>query len=194
MLGPADIARMRHQARRSDRLKRASPATPTPCSARRCAGRPTSSAPICSMRRRGRTRRSSPCIGNKAWPSGASPSSKIRSSSPPPSSSNGRSASGAGLYHDAVLIGLQTCRGAGASAPGGDRADLIPDQVRKPTTRPTLRWLFQCFEGIDLHHTLHPDGTHSTEILRVTKVHRLVLHLLGPAYENCYLTFQETAE
>ena len=69
----------------------------------------------------------------------------------------------------------------------------VPDQVRKPTMRPTLRWLFQCFEGIDLHHTRHPDGTSSTEALRLTKVHRLVLHLLGPAYENCYLTFQETA-
>jgi transposase len=70
----------------------------------------------------------------------------------------------------------------------------VPDQVRKPTARPTLRWLFQCFEGIDLHHTRHPDGTRSTEVLRLTKVHRLVLRLLGPAYENCYLTSLETAE
>jgi transposase len=70
----------------------------------------------------------------------------------------------------------------------------VPDQVRKPTARPTLRWLFQCFEGIDLHHTLHPGGTRATEILRLTPVHRLVLHLLGPAYENCYFTAQETAE
>jgi hypothetical protein len=73
-------------------------------------------------------------------------------------------------------------------------ARTVPDQVRKPTARPTLRWLFQCFEGIDLHHTLHPDGTRSTEVLRLTNVHRLVLRLLGLAYENCYLAFQETAE
>jgi hypothetical protein len=66
--------------------------------------------------------------------------------------------------------------------------------VRKPTARPTLRWLFQCFEGIDLHHTRHPDGTRATEVLRLTALHRLVLHLLGPAYENCYFVFQETAE
>jgi transposase len=70
----------------------------------------------------------------------------------------------------------------------------VPDQVRKPTARPTLRWLFQCFEGIDLHHTRHPDGIRSTEVLRLTALHRLVLHLLGPAYENCYLVFQESAE
>jgi hypothetical protein len=34
----------------------------------------------------------------------------------------------------------------------------------------------------------------ATDVLRLTKVHRLVLHLLGPAYENCDLTFQETAQ
>jgi hypothetical protein len=59
--------------------------------------------------------------------------------------------------------------------------------------RPTLRWLFQCFEGIDLHHTLHPDGTRTTEVLRLTTVHRLVLQLLGPAYEDAYTAGQETA-
>jgi hypothetical protein len=46
----------------------------------------------------------------------------------------------------------------------------------------------------DLHHTRHPDGTCSTEVLRLSNVHRLILHLLGPAYENGYLAFQETAE
>ena len=70
----------------------------------------------------------------------------------------------------------------------------VPDQLRKPTARPTLRWLFQCFEGIDLHHTLDPDGSRTPEVLRLTAVHRLVLQLLGPAYENSYLVFQETAK
>lgn len=70
----------------------------------------------------------------------------------------------------------------------------VPDQKGKPTVRPTLRWLFQCFEGVDLHHTLHPSGMCSTDVLRLTKVHRLVLRLLGPTYEKCYLTFQQTAE
>jgi transposase len=70
----------------------------------------------------------------------------------------------------------------------------VPDQKGKPTARPTLRWLFQCFEGVDLHHTLQPSGMRATEVLRLTTVHRLVLRLLGPTYENCYLTFQESAE
>jgi transposase len=73
-------------------------------------------------------------------------------------------------------------------------AQTVPDQKGKPTARPTLRWLFQCFEGIDLHHTRQSNGVDETEVLRLTRVHRLVLHLLGPAYENCYLTFQQTAE
>ncbi|HEX9413122.1 MAG TPA: IS1634 family transposase [Ktedonobacterales bacterium] len=30
--------------------------------------------------------------------------------------------------------------------------ETVPDQLRRPTSRPTMRWLFQCFEGIDLHH------------------------------------------
>jgi transposase len=70
----------------------------------------------------------------------------------------------------------------------------VPDQLRKPTTRPTLRWLFQCFEGIDLLHITQPDGTRSSQTLRLEKVHRLVLQLLGPAYENSYFALQETAE
>src|SRR5205814_645802 len=28
----------------------------------------------------------------------------------------------------------------------------VPNQVNKPTNRPTMRWIFQCFEGIDLLH------------------------------------------
>jgi transposase len=70
----------------------------------------------------------------------------------------------------------------------------VPDQVHKPTARPTMRWLFQCFEGIDLHHTLLPDGTRATEVLRLTDLHRLVLRLLGPAYERGYLASQDRAE
>jgi transposase len=70
----------------------------------------------------------------------------------------------------------------------------VPDQVRKPTARPTVRWLFQCFEGIDLLHISAPDGSRATEILRLNALHRRVLHLLGPAYENGYLALQQTAE
>jgi transposase len=70
----------------------------------------------------------------------------------------------------------------------------VPDQLRRPTTRPTMRWLFQCFEGIDLHHMTLPEGTRTTQVLRLNAVHRLVLRLLGPAYEDRYLLSSETAK
>jgi transposase len=75
-----------------------------------------------------------------------------------------------------------------------ETGQTVPDQARKPTARPTLRWLFQYFEGIDLLHIAQPDRSRVTEILRLDRVHRLVLQLLGPAYENSYLALQETAE
>lgn len=75
-----------------------------------------------------------------------------------------------------------------------ETGQTVPDQVRKPTARPTMRWLFQCFEGIDLHHTLHPDGTRATEVLRLTDLHRRILHFLGSAYEQRYLAGEERAE
>jgi transposase len=29
-------------------------------------------------------------------------------------------------------------------------AQTLPNQINKPTSTPTMRWVFQCFEGIDL--------------------------------------------
>jgi transposase len=61
----------------------------------------------------------------------------------------------------------------------------IPDQVHKPTTRPTMRWVFQCFEGIELLH-VQTAGTSQVLVLGLQAVHQLVLHLLGPLYESLY--------
>jgi transposase len=61
----------------------------------------------------------------------------------------------------------------------------IPDQVQKPTARPTMRWVFQCFEGIELLH-VQAATTSLVLVLRLLSVHRLVLHLLGPPYEKFY--------
>ncbi len=65
----------------------------------------------------------------------------------------------------------------------------IPDQVKKPTNRPTMRWVFQCFEGVELLHIRHgPDGPAQTTslILRLTPLHQQILALLGPTYEQLY--------
>jgi hypothetical protein len=45
-----------------------------------------------------------------------------------------------------------------------------------------------------LHHVTLPDGTRLTQVLRLSELHGQVLRLLGPAYENAYLAFQETAD
>ncbi|MGZ3628192.1 MAG: IS1634 family transposase [Ktedonobacteraceae bacterium] len=61
----------------------------------------------------------------------------------------------------------------------------IPDQVGKPTARPTMRWVFQCFEGIELLQ-VQTSTTSLTIVLRLDSVHRLILALLGPLYEKIY--------
>jgi transposase len=62
----------------------------------------------------------------------------------------------------------------------------IPDQVHKPTARPTMRWVFQCFEGIELLH-IQTTTTSRVLVLRLQPLHRLILQLLGPLYEKFYL-------
>ncbi len=61
----------------------------------------------------------------------------------------------------------------------------IPDQVGKPTARPTMRWVFQCFEGIELLH-VQTNTTSLTIVLRLESAHQLILALLGPLYEKIY--------
>jgi transposase len=66
-----------------------------------------------------------------------------------------------------------------------ETGQTIPDQVQKPTARPTMRWVFQCFEGIELLH-VRTATTSLALVLRLRPVHRLILHLLGPPYEKFY--------
>jgi transposase len=62
----------------------------------------------------------------------------------------------------------------------------VPSQVKKPTDRPTMRWIFQCFEGVDLLHIRHGPDPASAVVLRLEPFHRQVLALLGPSYEEFY--------
>jgi transposase len=61
----------------------------------------------------------------------------------------------------------------------------IPDQVHKPTAHPTMRWVFQCFEGIELLH-VQTSTASLTIVLRLESLHRQILALLGPLYEKIY--------
>ena len=61
----------------------------------------------------------------------------------------------------------------------------VPNQLGKPTKRPTMRWIFQIFEGVDvlIHRTL--DGTKDI-ILNVNPIRRHILQILGPPFEKIY--------
>jgi transposase len=55
----------------------------------------------------------------------------------------------------------------------------VPSQVKQPTDRPTMRWMFQCFEGISLVRILPPHGPPFQEIAGVEPLHEQVIRLLG---------------
>ncbi len=63
----------------------------------------------------------------------------------------------------------------------------LPNQVNKQTNRPTMRWIFQCFEGIDLLH-IRIGSRWQSQILGLQAFHRQVLRLLGPAYSQFYFS------
>lgn len=66
-----------------------------------------------------------------------------------------------------------------------DTQQTIPDQIHKPTVHPTMRWVFQCFESIELLH-VQTATTSLTILLRLGSVHLLILALSGPLYEKIY--------
>ena len=63
----------------------------------------------------------------------------------------------------------------------------VLDQVGKETQTPTMRWIFQVFEGIDLLIVRQEDQVVHRQVLNLRQEHLNVLHLLGPLVENCYL-------
>jgi transposase len=62
----------------------------------------------------------------------------------------------------------------------------VPNQLRQPTDHPTMRWMFQCFEGISLVRFLPPHGPPEYEITGVGPLHEQVIRLLGPYCETLY--------
>ena len=64
-------------------------------------------------------------------------------------------------------------------------SQTVPNQVNKPTDRPTMRWIFQCFEGIDLLHIRLGD-LWQTRVLGLQPLHERVLRLLGPTFCQIY--------
>jgi transposase len=62
----------------------------------------------------------------------------------------------------------------------------IENQVGKRTQRPTLRRIFQVFEGIDL--LLTQQGNHSQRVvLNLNPIHHQILDLFGREGKKCYI-------
>ena len=66
------------------------------------------------------------------------------------------------------------------------RDESIPNQVGKPTQRPTIRRIFQVFQGIDVLLIQHPLGI-QRQVLNLKPIHLRVLDLLGPEVKKHYI-------
>lgn len=65
--------------------------------------------------------------------------------------------------------------------------ETIPDQKGKPTAKPTMRRVFQMFEGISLLIKLRNGVERIAGMLNLREIHRKILALLGKSYEKMYL-------
>ena len=64
----------------------------------------------------------------------------------------------------------------------------VRSQTGKPTQSPTMRWVFQMFEGIDLLLIFREDQVVSRQVLNLRPDHLKIIDLLGPQVQNCYST------
>ena len=65
------------------------------------------------------------------------------------------------------------------------KGESIPNQVGKPTQSPTMRRVFQMFEGIDILEVKR--GRRKRRIVvNLRPVHRKIIRLMGKEVEKCY--------
>jgi len=66
----------------------------------------------------------------------------------------------------------------------------VPNQLKQPTDRPTMRWLFQWFEGVSLVVFQPPHGPPQRDLAGLEPLHEplheQVAALLGPQCEKLY--------
>lgn len=89
---------------------------------------------------------------------------------------------------EALLMVMTCCLMIYAALEHKIRAELVsqsayfPDMKYKPAQNPTVRWVFQCFQGIDLL-TL---GSKEQLVLNLVERQRVVLNCLGSKYWEIY--------
>ena len=68
-----------------------------------------------------------------------------------------------------------------------DQETWVADQKGKPTKRPTMRWIFQVFEGVHLL-IIEMKGIREEKVLNLNKDRLRILGILGPPFEKIYET------
>lgn len=69
----------------------------------------------------------------------------------------------------------------------------LPNQLGKPAKRPTIRWIFQIFEGV--HVLIHCTFDEIKEIiLNFNPINRHILQILGQPFEKIYANASSPAE
>ncbi len=68
-----------------------------------------------------------------------------------------------------------------------ESGQTIPNQKGKPTAKPTMRRVFQMFEGISLLITLRNGVGRIVGMMNLREIHRKILALVGKSYEKMYL-------
>ncbi len=82
-----------------------------------------------------------------------------------------------------MLAGLPLSRIPAANPPGRDPADDSRSSPQTDSPPDHAALVFQRFEGIELLH-VQTAATSRVLVLGLQAVHQLVLHLLGPLYEE----------
>lgn len=67
-----------------------------------------------------------------------------------------------------------------------DAKKTIPNQINKETKRPTLRWLFQCLEGINVLRVIAATGHIETIITDLTDLRITILSCFGESIMKIY--------
>jgi transposase len=62
----------------------------------------------------------------------------------------------------------------------------VPSQLKQATDRPTMRWMFQCFEGISLVGFTLPNGPQHWDIAGLEPLHEQVVASLGTSCAKLY--------
>jgi transposase len=68
-----------------------------------------------------------------------------------------------------------------------EQKESIPNQLGKPTMKPTMRRVFQMFDGISLLIVLENEIEKIVGVLNLTEIQKKILSLMGEDYEKMYL-------